>query len=190
MLIGFRENLLAGFDLATSWRGAGLWLESAYVWAGALKKESDTGEGDDYLRASLGCDYSFGDKTYGFIEYSYNQAGSGNSSDYASLLGETAYTDGAVYLLGEHYLIPGLSYQITPLLIYNGQLLANLNDPSTYFYSLLEYNFTDNVYLSAGAFIGIGKKPELVFQPTPLAKMNSEFGTYPDIYFTSFNIYF
>ena len=190
VLIGFKENILAGFDLATSWKGAGIWLESAYVWADALKEGSNDSGDNNYMRASLGCDYSFGDRTYGFVEYSYNQAGSVNSDDYMNLLTETAYTEGSVYLLGEHYLIPGLSYQITPLMIYNGQLLTNLNDPSVYFYSMVEYNFADNIYLSAGAFVGIGEKPELITQPVISARLNSEFGTYPDIYFTSFNIYF
>jgi hypothetical protein len=190
MLIGFRENLLAGFDLATSWEGAGIWLETAYVWAGAFKEESDTARDKNYLRSSLGCDYSFGDKTYGFLEYSYNQAGSGDVDDYADLFQETAYADGSVYFFGEHYLIPGVIYQVTPLLAYNGQILTNLNDPSAFIYSMLEYSYAENVYLSAGAFIGLGKKPELMAQPGTEIRLNSEFGTYPDIYFTLFSIYF
>jgi hypothetical protein len=189
LLIDFRENLLAGLDLASSWGGAGIWLEAAQVWPGALSEDSEKNSDANYLTISLGSDYSFGEKTYGFIEYHFNQAGSVNSKDYINQLSETAYTEGSVYLLGEHYIIPGITYQITPLIIFNGQLLTNLNDPSAFFYSMLEYNIAPNIYLSAGAFVGIGKGPRFP-QSSPTATLDSEFGTYPDIYFTSFSIYF
>jgi hypothetical protein len=188
LFMGFRENLLAGFDLASSLGGAGVWLETAYVWSDLLN-DDDTNT-DDYLRLSIGADYSFGDKTYGFIEYHFNQAGKSNPDDYFNLFNTTAYTEGSVYLLGKHYIIPGISYQINPLITYTGQLLTNLNDPSLYFYSMLEYNFASNIYLSAGAYIGIGEGPEIVSQNGFTPKMNSEFGGYPDIYLTSFKLYF
>ena len=190
MIIAFRENLMTGLDIATSVGGAGVWLESAYTFPDALNDDSNIEKDDSYLTVSLGSDYSFGDKTYGFIEYYFNQAGAGDPNEYRSQFTKTAYTEGSVYLLGKHYLISGINYQITPLMNYSGQLLTNLNDPSVFFYSLLEYNFASNIYLSGGAFIGVGKKPEVNYGFPVSEDLNSEFGTYPDIYFTSISIYF
>ena len=69
--MGFRENFLAGFDLAGSVYGAGIWLESAYVFVDALGDYAN-GRQYDYFRLSSGIDYSFTGNTYGFIEYHFN----------------------------------------------------------------------------------------------------------------------
>ncbi len=185
IISGFRENLLLGFNAARSVGGAGFWLEGAHVLA------NNDGE-NDYLRLSTGFDYSFGDKIYGFIEYHYNGAGSGNSSNYRENVTSPAYTDGGVYLLGKHYLIPGVSYQLTPLITFSAEVLTNINDPSGYLTFQGEYNISENIYISAGAFLGIGERPDMTIDEflVPKVMLNSEFGAYPDIYYTSFKVYF
>ena len=191
MLIGFRENLLFGIDLARSIGGAGFWLEGAYVFTDALG-ENCTCSGADYFRGTIGLDYAFTGELYGFAEYHFSQAGADNPSAYLSLPDDPAYTDGAVYLWGRHYFIPGFSYQFTPLLIGSGQALINIEDPSVLVAPQLEYNIAEDIYLSAGAFIGIGKSPQGVLGEDlqPLLTFRSEFGRYSDMYFTSFRVYF
>jgi hypothetical protein len=191
MLVGFRKNLLVGLDLARSIGGAGVWLEAAHVFTDALG-DNHCGSADDYFRATLGLDYVFTGTLYGFVEYHFSQAGTGNADQYSSLFAQTAYTDGAVYLLGRHYLIPGFSYQITPLLIASGQALINIKDLSLLIAPNLEYNIAEDIYLAAGAYIGIGRSPQ-ASQGTnqrPPVVLRSEFGGYSDMYFTSFRIYF
>jgi hypothetical protein len=51
----------------------------------------------------------------------------------------------------------------------------------------VEYNFAQDIYLSAGGFIGIGKRPETEDEET---QFRSEFGGYPTLFFSSFRIYF
>ena len=191
MLIAFRENLLVGTDLTRSIGGAGLWLEAAYVFDDALNEQRNE-PGRDYLRATIGTDYALTETLYGFIEYHFSQAGTGSPGQYLELLAETAYTDGAVYLLGRHYIIPGFSYQITPLLSFSGQLLTNLEDPSLLFAPHLEYNVAEDVYLDGGAFVGLGKHPEGVIgsDQSGSIRLRSEFGGYSDLYFSSFRVYF
>ncbi len=186
LLLGFRENLLVGFDIARAIGGAGFWLESGYVFADALGDEANSG--DNYLRASIGLDYSFGGETYGLIEYHFSQAGAGNPEDFLTQLNQPAYTDAAVYLLGRHYLAPGLVHQITPLINFSSSVLLNLLDPSVFLSSRIEYNIAQDIYVSAGMFIGIGKS--VGETDSPRQKFGSEFGEYPDIYFSSFRIYF
>lgn len=180
LLLDFRQNFLAGFDLSRSIRGAGFWLETAYVFAE-----------NDYLRASTGFDYSFSDKTYGFIEYHFSGAGAGEPKNYSRNLSQPAFTDGAVYLLGKHYLGPGFNYQITPLLNFSGQVLTNLQNGSFFLSPQFDYNIFENIYLSLGAFAGVGKRPETVVENAlPTTVFHSDFGGYPNIYFTSFRLYF
>ncbi len=191
LLLGFRENLLLGLDLTRAAGGAGLWMETAYVLLDALEGDR-AGSGEDYFRGTIGCDYSFSGKLYGFAEYHYNQAGTTKPQGYLGQLSDPAYTEGAVYLLGAHYLAPGFTLQATPLLVIETQALVNLADPSLLFAPAVEYNIAEDIYVSAGAFIGIGKRPELIgggIAP-PVRSFRSEFGGYPDIYFTSFRVYF
>ena len=185
ILVGFREHLMTGFDIARGIGGAGFWFEAAYVYANTFDGENEGAE--NYLRASVGLDYSFAGRAYGFIEYHFSGAGAGEPEDYLDNLSEPAYTDGAIYLLGRHYLAPGLTFQITPLISLGGVLLSNISDPSVFPSLQIEYNFAQDIYISAGGFIGIGKRPETEDEEL---EFRSEFGGYPTLFFSSFRIYF
>ena len=187
MTIVFKENLLFGCDIARSIGGAGYWLEAAYTLANIT---ADYTPEEDYFRLSTGIDYNFGNGLYAFIEYHFNGAGNLRSENYLKSYTETAYTDGAVYLLGRHYIAPGLTYEITPLLIFNAQTLLNVGDLSAYLSPMLEFNFTEDIYIELGAFFSMGRRATGYETGQDSIKPNSEFGLYPDIYFTSIRLYF
>ncbi len=191
LLLGFRENFLAGIDIARSIGGAGFWLEGAYVFAGFGDGKAK-GSANDYFRGTVGLDYSFSSRAYGFCEYHFSSASAGRPEEYLKNLSKPAFTDGAVYLMGRHYLAPGLTYQITPLITCASQALFNLGDQSLFFSPQLEYNIAQNIYVAAGAFFGLGKRPEIKIgsSANPALQFHSELGGYPDIYFSSFRIYF
>jgi hypothetical protein len=190
MLVGFQENLMVGIDLARSLGGAGAWLEAGYTFVDALAENGD-GSGSDYLRLSVGADYSFGD-VYAFGEYHFNEAGSNDASDYIGLFTTTAYREGNVYLLGEHYLNAGAMWQVTPLISGGGEVLFNVGDPSVLLGPSIDYNIAENIYVGGGAYIGLGRRPVILGDelPADLARLQSEFGFYPDLYYASFRIYF
>jgi hypothetical protein len=190
--VGFREHLMIGGDVTRAIGGAGSWLEAAYVFVNALGGERDN-TSNDYLRLSLGCDYSFPGNIYAYIEYHYNQAGTADPDGYNDILGTPAYQDGAVFLLGRHYLAPGASFQITPLMTLLGQVLLNITDPSALLVAVLDYNISEDIYLEFGTYLGVGENPERVIdnnRKTPPLSFNSEFGSYTDMLYTSFRIYF
>jgi hypothetical protein len=191
LTVDFQENLMLGADLARSIGGAGFWLESAYVLVGTLNSDLRN-QAQDYFRTSLGLDYSLRNGTYLFIEYHFNQAGAFKPEDYLFNTDKTAYSEGSVYLLGKHYMAPGISYPLTPLLTLSGQALINLTDPSIFVMPQAEYNLAEDIYLSAGAYLGLGNNPEYLtgYGYGPFLKLRSEFGSYPDFYFFSFRIYF
>jgi hypothetical protein len=185
LILGFRENLLLGIDIARSIGGAGFWLEAAYVMPDTFAKEdSPTQDKEkDYLRVSVGMDYNFRGKVYGFFEYHFSSAGEAKAANYYNVFETTAFREGSSYLLGKHYLNLGTTFQITPLIPFTGLVIANLNDGSFTVAPSLEYNIAENIYLAAGAYLSIGKKPYV-------SKLNSEFGAYPHMFYTSFRVYF
>jgi len=189
--IAFRRNLLVGFDLTRAVGGAGVWLESAYVFAGAFDKNLRDPD-QDYLRVSIGADYSLRDGTYLFAEYHFNQAGSCRPDDYLSRMQTVAYREGAVYLMGRHYLTPGITYQITPLITLTGEAMVNICGPSLFVLPRVDYNVSENIYVAAGVYLGVGGNPRFEYsrQTGPKIILESEFGSYPDMFFTSFRIYF
>ncbi|MFH1367790.1 MAG: hypothetical protein ABII64_01560 [Elusimicrobiota bacterium] len=177
MLADFRKNLLVGADLAGSIGGAGAWIEAAY----AVPRYFDDcarDPADEYLRFTTGCDYSFGGRFYGYAEYHFNGAGAEKTEDYSSVLLKTAYTEGAAYLTGRHYIMPGFVYQFTPLVNLGMLNIINMTDGSVLAAPNLEYNFHENFYFSLGAFEGFG------------GETLSEFGEYSGIYFSSVRYYF
>lgn len=193
LAMAFRGHLLIGLDLARSIGGAGSWLEAAYVVPDAFREEKRPGE-EGYFRASAGLDYNFSAGLYGFAEYHFNSAGAAAAEDYLSFLDKAAYRDGAVYLLGRHYLSGGLTYQLSPLLPVTGLVIVNLTDPSFVIAPSLEYNIAENIYLAGGAYLGIGRAPEIGPGPPPdllrPSILHSEFGAYPDLVYGSFRVYF
>ncbi len=178
LLVHFREQLLVGIDVARGIGSVGAWIEGVRVFT----MGRDAGI-SDYFRVSTGMDYSFGGETYGFIEYHFNGAGVRDPEDYLVNLNRPTYRDAAVYLMGIHYFALGTTHQLTPLVALSGQFLANFADPSFFFAPAIEYNIEQDFYLSAGAFIGIGDRPQG-------EHFQSEFGGYSNILFLSFRIYY
>lgn len=191
LLLAFRNHLLIGLDLARALGGAGLWAEAAWVFPDALR-DTTAGKEKGYGRLSLGLDYSPSRLTYGFIEYHFSSAGAGRPEDYLDLFNTIPYRDGAVYLLGRHYLNFGTTIQLSPLVPLTGLVIFNLSDGSLVFAPQIEYNIREDIYLAGGAYLGFGERPEIIPGSTDSSPpaFRSEFGAYPDMVFTSFRVYF
>ncbi len=200
LLLGFQENLLIGLDVTRAIGGAGFWCEAAYVITDFFNNNNkdknlySTHEtyNKNYFRASIGMDYNFSSKLYGFFEYHFNSAGKKKPGDYTEVFYSTAFNQGSAYLMAQHYLNLAVTYQVTPLIPFTGLLIVNVNDGSLTFSPTLEYNIKEDIYIAAGAYLGIGKRPEVcdVCNPDLSFRFNSEFGAYPNMFYTSFRIYF
>ncbi len=196
MAIDFQDNLMLGLDVTRAIGDAGFWLECSHVFAGLFDERFSD---EDYFRLTSGFDYNFGHNLYGFIEYHYNGAGTGKQEKYLSnqirssdqftsdSVLQTAYSQGGVYLLGRHYLIPGAVYEFTPLLNGSIYMLTNLEDLSTYLGGRLEYSLNDDLFIEMGGFYGIGKEAERENgEMTP----DSEFGLYSNLIYLGIRYYF
>lgn len=189
LLEGFQEDFLLGLDVARSVGGSGVWVEAAYVFPDALNHLGP--KPPDYGRLTAGIDRSLTSKLYGFLEYHFNGAGSGDPARYVQLFTEPAYTRGTVYLMGRHYLSLGATYQAGPLIPVTGLVIWNATDGSFSLSPQAEFNISQNIYVGAGAYVGLGRSPL-----TPLLGalvppvLRSEFGSYPDFAYVSFRVYF
>lgn len=188
LILGFRQNLLLGFDMSGSLGGAGLRLETAYILDKVMDKDLPVELKNNYFRLSLGLDYNFNDRFYGYFEYHFNSPGSLDPNNYLSLSTGNAYSEGSVYLLGKHYISAGLTYQLHPLVPLSAFAIYNMSDKSIIISPSLEYNISENIYLSFGTFISAGKGIQVT--NTDSLNLRSEFGSYPNLIFTSFRIYF
>lgn len=182
----FRNHFMGGISLARAISGAGTWLEAAWVkpWAFSVQKLGDDAA---YFRLSIGFDYSLGGNVFLFAEYHFNSAGRDNPAAYLETVDSPAFRDGCVYLLGRHYIASGTTIQVTPLLPLSIMAIWNLSDGSLTLAPSLEYSIAENVYLVAGAHIGIGADP---LKGTMGPVMRSEFGAWPHLFYTAFRYYF
>ncbi len=182
MAMVFKEHLLLGVDLARAVGGAGAWLEAAWTLAEAA---GGSRLDEDYVRISGGLDYQFSGGVYGFVEYHFS--GAGASGAYPGVLNKTAFTEGGVYLMGRHYVAPGFTYQATPLLTLSLQALANIGDGSAFLAPRVGYSFAEDVFATAGVFIGMGPGG---MDGRIEVERRSEFRLYPTLYFGSLRFYF
>lgn len=191
LVMNFRQNLLLGLDLTRAVGGAGVWLEGAHVVPGFFAQGAvDT---DPYTRVSAGVDYNFPGGWYAFLEYHYSSAGVSDPERYLEIFQRPAVTEGAVYLMGRHYLNAAVVHQIHPLVPVTALVIWNPGDGSLVFAPSAEYNLRENVYLALGAYLGFGEKAQRISDPLSgetLPVLRSEFGLYPDLVYTSFRIYF
>jgi len=185
----YRTHLMAGLNISGSIGGAGVWVEGSYTFAGLLEDGKDMDFDQSFARLSAGFDYYFPHDIYFFFEYHYSQPGTLKSEKYIanSTIQTAAYTDSGVYLMGEHYLAPGLSWQVHPLLGLTLSVLFNCADPSAMISAALEWSVVEDVSINAGANISLGKN---IDSSGLFPKVNSEFGFYPNIYYIDLKMYF
>ena len=176
-LIEYAEQTLTGVGLETSLGDFGFWLEAANV----------TGD-EDFVRASLGLDYAFTEFTFGQVEYHYNGAGSDDPDDYISIANSHPYQRGGVFLFGEQYLIPTLSVQLSPLWVVNAVAILNLSDDSSFISLSAAHNVAENFYMDYGIYLFSGD--DLDISPLGAPMLGSEYGSNPDMFYTSLRYYF
>ncbi|MCK4807151.1 MAG: hypothetical protein KAT09_05875 [Candidatus Aegiribacteria sp.] len=179
----FRENLMIGGSLNRSIGGGTGWVECAFVSTGFFSNNRNE---ETYWSLSAGYDRSWLNAAlYGFLEYHFNSPGADDPQDYSYVLSGSACRNGGIYLLGKHYLSPGTSWTVTPLLNFTGQALVNLTDGSAYLSMNGEYSISQNTVIKAGIARGLGS-----ISNDPAGDAGSEFGTWPGYYFLSAGYYF
>jgi hypothetical protein len=176
----FRDHFLYGFDFSRAIKGAGAWLEAAYV-DNYIKNNSNSTVQDSYFRLTSGFEYYFSNNSYIIVEYHLNTAGESKPGKYEALQNKESYQEGNVYLMGTNYINLIYNYQITGLINNSNMMIYNLSDNSLCFNPSVEYNISQNIYLNGGIFIYLDPYE---------SKDKKEFEYYDNFIYTSFRIYF
>jgi len=179
VLITLDQAWLLGGGLETAVGDFGFWLETAFVNA----------ELADYWRHSVGSDYALNERWILMLEYHYNGAGAKDPEDYLALLALQPYQQGGVYLLGQHYLVPALTWQASALVNVTASGFFNLLDDSCFVSLAAEMSWSDNLYSDFGLYWSQGDGIQLE-QPSVTLQFGSEFGNYPVSLYASLRWYF
>lgn len=182
MFIKLDDAWLLGGGIERALGDFGFWFETAYV-------HLDESTSDSYWRSSIGSDYAISDNIIMMLEYHHNGAGSSNPNNYIKLLSEEPYQKAGIFLLGQHYLIPGLTWTATPLISVSGSGFLNMGDQSVFFNLSSEVNWSDNLYSDFGAYLSYGDTLEYDIS-TQNVSFGSEFGAYPLSIYASLRYYF
>jgi hypothetical protein len=146
---------------------------------------------DNYWRTSIGSDYALNEDVIVMIEYHYNGAGSNNVEDYTEFSTEAPYQKAGVYLYGEHYIIPALTWLASPLVSVSASAFYNLSDRSVFFTINSETSWSDNLYSDFGLYISHGDTMKYQNDGTNIDYVfGSEFGSYPLSIYGSLRYYF
>lgn len=173
----FSDHQLLGFGTQTAIGQLGAWFELAVV-SGA----------DSYHRISTGVDYAFNENWFLMVEAHYNAAGTESPTEYAMVRGSAPFQRGEVHLAGRRYLIPVLSWQISPLATLSAQSIINLSDRSMFTALTASRNVTQNAHMDVGLQWFTGDTS--TFNPPFDFRSGSEFGDSPMVLFGSVRWYF
>ncbi|TPH13247.1 hypothetical protein [Litorilituus lipolyticus] len=146
---------------------------------------------DDYWRTSVGSDYALNEDIILMLEYHYNGAGSKDTSKYHELAQQAPYQQAGVFLLGQHYLIPAVTWLASPLMTVNTSAFYNIDDRSIFINISSETSWSDNLYSDFGVFLTHGDNLQYqVENEQNQLQFTSEFGAYPLSIYASLRYYF
>jgi len=184
----------------------GFWFETAFMdWHQTSIDEGITAEAlsttalpsttlpysKSYWRTSIGSDYALNEDIIVMIEYHYNGAGSKNVDEYSEIATQAPYQKAGVYLYGQHYIIPALTWLASPLLSVSASAFYNISDSSVFITLSGETSWTDNLYSDFGLYLSHGENMEYQSDGTNFEyTFGSEFGAYPPSIYASVRYYF
>ena len=173
----FSDHKLLGVGTQTAVGQLGVWFEFAVV-SGV----------DSYHRLSTGFDYAFNENWFLMVEAHYNSSGAESPDQYPLVRGSAPFQRGEVHLSGRRYLIPVLSWQMSPLATMSAQSIINLSDQSVFTTLTASRNVTQNTHMDIGLQWFTGDRS--TFTPPFDFRTGSEFGDRPTVLFGSVRWYF
>jgi len=203
------EAWLLGAGLERALGDFGFWFETAYMdWQQSANDIGNDFQGsddqginfqdknealytDNYWRTSIGSDYALNEDIIVMLEYHYNGAGDDEPEDYTELASQAPYQKAGVYLYGEHYIIPAVTWLASPLASLSASAFYNVSDGSMFFSLVNETSWSDNLYSDFGVYLSHGKST--VYQTIEQEinyNVRSEFGAYPISLYASLRYYF
>jgi len=199
MFIALDDAWLLGAGIERAIGDFGFWFETAFMdWH--QSSEDNTGTlllenikepyTKSYWRTSIGSDYALNEDIIVMLEYHYNGAGSKDPLQYQHLTSQAPYQKAGVFLLGQHYIIPALTWLASPLLSVNASAFYNISDNSVFINLSSETSWSDNLYSDFGLYLSSGDNLQYHTTSDIDISFGSEFGAYPLSIYASLRYYF
>ena len=197
MAIALDDAWLIGGGLERAIGDFGFWFETAYMnWHEQVSDDNYANKDVDpythnYWRTSVGSDYAINENIILMLEYHYNGAGSSNPNKYHKLTSQAPYQKAGVFLLGEHYLIPAVTWIASPLVSLSANAFFNVSDNSIFFNISSETSWTENLYSDFGVYLTAGDNLQYQTIGEDIQySFGSEFGASPLSVYASLRYYF
>lgn len=138
---------------------------------------------DPFVRAVVGADWRPGSRTTLSGEAYVQSNGATDPADYLAQAQGDRYLRGELWALGRSYVGLSWAQELRPTITSSLAVIANVEDPSAMVIPGVNVSVADNADLSAGAYLGLGKRPEgLTFR--------SELGFLPTTAYARMAMYF
>lgn len=148
-------------------------------------------DADPFVRAVAGADYRPTGTTSLSGELYAQSWGQSDPDDYLLAYLDPRVARGELWAVGQVYAAVAVGQELTPLVQSSLAVIANLGDPSALVAPSLSWSVANNASLSAGAYLGLGPRPELaVLNGIAIPDLQSEFGAVPVTVFVSMGSYF
>lgn len=199
MFIALDKAWLIGGGVERAIGDFGFWFETAFMdWHQSevindsliIEEATVAPYSQNYWRSSIGSDYAIDEDIIISVEYHYNGAGSNEVDDYQVLLDQAPYQKAGVFLLGQHYIIPAISWIASPLITVNGSAFYNLSDNSVFVNITSETSWSENLYSDFGVYLSAGDNLKYHFPLDEGISYGSEFGASPLSIYASLRYYF
>ena len=195
LVIALDDAWLIGGGVERAIADFGFWFETAYMnWDEHNTIGSDKYTSpytNNYWRTSIGSDYAINKDIIFMIEYHYNGAGSRNPDEYNELASQAPYQKAGVFLLGQHYIIPAVTWLASPLVSLSASAFYNVSDNSVFINISSETSWTDNLYSDFGVYLTAGDNLQYQRAAEDIQySFGSEFGAYPLSIYASLRYYF
>ncbi len=160
-----KKDIIAGFSFDGYLKNAGLRAEITYTHAENKR---------NYIRTSLGLDYTFNDKLYILFEQFYNGGNDDNNPD----IFLTSYNSSSkIMSLRRHISGIWINYKFTPLLMSDTFILYDWDGKSSVINPEINYNIKTNIDISIGTQLYFGGA-------------DSEFGRYKNMFYAKLKCFF
>jgi hypothetical protein len=164
----------------------------------AFRGEAELRWPDDVLRFAVGVDRSFtlaGRELYVVLEYQRDGYGATDPVDYPEVRLSGPYRRGEMQVIGRNEAALQGSWQVTPLWTADWLTTWNLDDGSFLLSPAASYSLSNEAYLRAGLFFGIGADERVLALPGPLpggliSLPGSEYGIVPTSLYVSLTAFF
>jgi hypothetical protein len=144
----------------------------------------------DYTRFSIGLDRALTQNIFAMAEYHHSSFGTDDPAQYQNFTLTEGFRSGGIYLVGQDYLMPSLSWTVTPLLGLGASAFVNLSDSSAFLRVSGEFSISDNLYTDFGVFFGVGEATKIETLVVPQIIRGSEFGAVATKAWVSLRYYF